>query len=111
MESVLAHLEDAAHALSLGDPPTVFGYCRAAIDALPGNKIQIFDAMPQGKKRDAINDLTKAIGQYLHSGRHVVPNAGGNIAGDLPVDQRDAALALNMTKLLLSQIAGLTLEP
>jgi hypothetical protein len=58
------HLENAARALTLGDPPAVFGYCRAAIDALPGNKTQIFDAMPEGKKRDAINSLTKQIGQY-----------------------------------------------
>jgi hypothetical protein len=106
----LEHLEDAARALTLGDPPAVFGYCRAAIDALPGDKTQIFDAMPEGKKRDAINTLTKEIGIYLHSGRHVVPNTGGHIAGDFPVDQRDAAFVLNMTKLLLSQIVALTLE-
>jgi len=39
----------------------------------------------------------------------VVPNAGGELAGEFPVDSRDALFAYNMTKLLLSQIASLTL--
>jgi hypothetical protein len=109
--SSLDHLESAARALTMGQPPAVFGFCRAAIDALPGDKTEIFAAIPGGKKRDAIDELTKAIGKYLHSGRHVVPNTGGQEAGEFPVDQRDAAFVLNMTKLLLSQIAGLTLTP
>ena len=29
--------------------------------------------MPQGKEREAIDELTKSIGKYIHSGRHVVP--------------------------------------
>src|SRR5712691_708401 len=102
-QAALGHLDEAARALTLGDPPAVFGYCRAAIDALLGAKTQIFAAMPEGKKRDAINELTKQIGQYLHSGRHVVPNAGGEQAGEFPISQRDAAFVYNMTKLLLSQ--------
>jgi len=87
----------------------VFGECRAAIDALPGDKTDIFAAMAEGRKRDAINELTKSIGKYIHSGRHVVPNSGGEQAGEFPVDQRDALFAYNTTKLLLSQIASLTL--
>jgi hypothetical protein len=65
--------------------------------------------MTAGKKRDAIDELTKSIGKYIHSGRHVVPNTGGEQAGEFPVDQRDVLFAYNMTKLLLSQIASLTL--
>jgi hypothetical protein len=65
--------------------------------------------MTEGKKRDAIDELTKSIGKYIHSGRNVVPNTGGEQAGEFPVDQRDALFAYNMTKLLLSQIANLTL--
>ena len=67
-------------------PFGVFGECRAAIDALPGDKTDIFAAMPEGKKRDAIDDLTKSVGKYIHSGRHVVPNTGGELAGEFPVD-------------------------
>ena len=108
-KSTLKHMDDALRALVQGNPPGVFGECRAAIDALPGDKTDIFAAMAEGKKRDAINELTKSIGKYIHSGRHVVPNSGGEQAGEFPVDQRDALFAYNTTKLLLSQIASLTL--
>jgi hypothetical protein len=103
-QTSLKHLDEAGRALTAGDPPAVFGYCRAALDALPGAKTKIFDAMPEGKKRDAINELTKQIGIYIHSGRHVEPNGGSEQTGDFPVDQRDAVFVYNMTKLLLSQI-------
>jgi hypothetical protein len=89
----------------------VFGYCRAALDAVPGAKQNIFDAMPVGKKRDAINDLSKRIVEYLHSGRHVVPGTASEQAGELPVDQRDALFVYNMTKLLIAQIYGLVSNP
>jgi hypothetical protein len=110
-QAALGHLDAAGRALTQADPPAVFGHCRAALDALPGAKTRIFDAMPDGKKREAIDELTKRIGAYLHSGRHVEPNTGGQQAGEFPVDQRDAAFAYNMTKLLLSQIYGLILAP
>lgn len=109
--AALGHLDQAGRALTQADPPAVFGHCRAALDALPGAKTNIFDAMPEGKKRDAINELTKQLGVYIHSGRHIEPNAEGQQAGEFPVDQRDALFAYNMTKLLLSQIAGLTMTP
>jgi hypothetical protein len=53
----LNHLAEAHRALTNGNPPAVFGRCRAAIDALPGNKVKIFDSMPAGCKRDAIDNL------------------------------------------------------
>jgi hypothetical protein len=105
----LKHMNEALRALVQGNPPGVFGACRGAIDALPGDKTDIFAAMPVGKKRDAIDDLAKSIGKYIHSGRHVVPNTGSEQAGEFPVDQRDAVFVYNMTSLLLSQIASLTL--
>jgi hypothetical protein len=80
----LTHLDNAGRAVAQGDPPAVFWYCRAAIDALPGAKTDIFAAMPEGKKRDAINDLTKRIGEYVHSGRHVTPNSGGQKGWRVP---------------------------
>jgi hypothetical protein len=110
-QATLGHMNDALRALVQGNPPTVFGSCRAAIDALPGAKTKIFDGMPEGPKRNAIDELTKRIGEYIHSGRHVVPNSGGAQAGEFPVDGRDAVFVYNMTKLLLSHIASLMLRP
>lgn len=110
-KATLDHLDAAANGVVNANPPLVFAECRAAIDALPGDKTEIFAAMPDGKKKDAIDALTKAVGQYLHSGRHVVPNSGGQLAGEFPVDQRDAVFAYNATRLLLSHVAGLTLSP
>lgn len=110
-ESTLGHMNEALRALVQGNAPGVFGECRAAIDALPGDKTDIFAAMSAGKKRDAIDELTKSVGKYVHSGRHVVPNTGGEQAGEFPVNQCDAVFVYNMTKLLLSQIASLTLTP
>lgn len=108
-DAALRHMDEALRSLVQGNPPGVFGACRAAVDALPGNKTGIFNAMPEGKKREAIDDLTKQIGKYIHSGRHVVPNTGGEQAGEFPVDKQDALFVYNMTKLLLSHIASLTL--
>jgi hypothetical protein len=110
-KATLSHLDEVARAIVQPSPSGAFGACRAAIDALPGAKTAIFDAMPEGKKRDAVDDLAKAIGKYIHSGRHVVPNGDGEQAGEFPVDQRDAVFAQNLTKLLLSHIASLTLRP
>jgi hypothetical protein len=110
-DATLRRMDEALRAIVQGNPAGVFAGCRAAVDALPGDKTDIFAAMPSGVKRDAINELTRSIGKYIHSGRHVVPNAGGEQAGEFPVDQRDAVFVYNMTKLLLSHIASLTLTP
>jgi hypothetical protein len=40
-----------------------------------------------------------------------MPNTGGGLAGEFPVDQGDATFVYNMTKLLLSHVASLTLTP
>jgi hypothetical protein len=110
-KSTLDHLDQAARAITQADPPAVFGHCRAALDAVPGAKVNIFDAMPEGKKRDAINELTKRIGEYIHSGRHVVPGTASEQADEFPVDQRDVLFVHSMTKLLISQIHGLMAAP
>jgi hypothetical protein len=109
-EATLEHLAEARRALVAGDPPAVFGRCRAAIDALPGAKKGIFEGLPDDGRREEIDNLTKALGTYLHSGRHVVPGTGDIDPGRFPVDHRDAVLAYNTTSLMLSHIAGLTLE-
>jgi hypothetical protein len=67
--------------------------------------------MIEGKKRDAINELTKRIGEYIHSGRHVVPGSRTAQTGEFPVDQRDALFVYNMTKLLITQICALVSTP
>lgn len=108
--AALDHLKEARRALTSGNPPAVFGRCRAAIDALPGDKTKIFEVMAIGHKRDEIDALTRAIGRYIHSGRHVLPGSAEERAGEFPVDQRDAVFAYNMTALLLSHIAGLVVD-
>jgi hypothetical protein len=107
--AALGHLASAQKSLTNGNPPAVFGFCRAALDSLPGAKKDIFKAMPEGKKREEIDQLTKAIGEYIHSGRHVVPGSGGEEAGEFPVDQGDAMFVVNLTTLLVSRIGGLVL--
>lgn len=47
-QPVLGHLAQAERALTQLDPPAVFGHCRAALDAIPGAKKNIFDAMTAG---------------------------------------------------------------
>jgi hypothetical protein len=75
----------ALRALVQGNPPGVFGECRAAIDALPGDKTDIFAAMPEGKKHDAIDDLMKSVGKDIHSGKHVVPIRAASWQGSSPL--------------------------
>jgi len=55
---------------------------------------------PRTLRRAKINALAKALGDYLHSGRHVAP--GGQQQGDFPVDHRDAAYVLGSTRLLIA---------
>lgn len=90
----------------------------SSVRPLPGgarrgarSKQNIFDTMPEGKKRDAINELTKRTGEYIHSGRHVVPGTASEQGGEFPVDQRDALFVYNTTKLLITQIYGLVSHP
>ena len=104
----LERLDDAAQALARGDHPQVFSQCRGALDALPGNKTAIFATMPDGARRSAIDALTRSVGAYLHSGRHVVPDGGGEMEGDFPVQASDATFAYRLTQLLMSHIARLT---
>lgn len=104
----LMRLDDAARALARGDHRQVFSQCRGALDALPGDKTAIFATMPDGARRSAINALTRSVGGYLHSGRHVVPDGGGEMEGDFPVQASDATFAYRLTQLLMSHIARLT---
>jgi hypothetical protein len=105
--AALEHLAEAEKALTVGDSAAVFGRCRAALDALPGAKTAIFDSMAVGPRREAIDELTKAIGKHHHTGRHVAPS--GEQVGTFPVTREDAAFVYDLTRLLLSHIACVTL--
>ncbi len=97
-------LRDAEQALTAGDEPGVFMHCRGAVDALPGSPKNIFDALSDPREAAALDELVKAAGAYLHRGRHV--DRSGTQQGDFPVTGRDARFALNLTKVLISHVAG-----
>jgi hypothetical protein len=92
-------LGQAEKAFVLGDDAAVFLHLRGALDALPGAKKNIFDDLPE-PRRKYVDDLTKRIGEFLHEGRHVVDIKDG-IKG-FPVNHIDARFALNLMRVLLS---------
>jgi hypothetical protein len=104
--TVNGHLAKADEAFVISDDSAVFHHLRAALDALPGAKTHIFDTLSghQSKEWDA---LTKAIGRYLHFGRHVDTDDDkcDCAAGTFPVNHQDAACALDLVKVLLSHIS------
>jgi hypothetical protein len=97
-------LKSAERALTAGDEPGVFLYCRGAIDALPGSPQKIFDGLTDAGEAKTLDELVRAAGAYLHRGRHV--ERSGAQQGDFPVTGRDARFALNLTKVLISHVAG-----
>jgi hypothetical protein len=96
-------LKRAERALTSGDEPGVFLYCRGAIDALPGSPKKIFDGLANDREAKTLDDLVLAAGNYLHRGRHV--ERSGDQQGDFPVTSRDARFALNLTKVVISHAA------
>jgi len=97
--AVNALLAKAERAYALGDDPAVFLHLRGAVDALPGAKTAIFDGLPE-PQRNYVNNLAKALGTYLHAGRHIADLAGGEPG--FPVDHTDARFAMNLVQVLLS---------
>jgi hypothetical protein len=100
--STLVLVEEAEKAYALGDDPGVFTKLRGALDALPGAKKNIVDALPE-PRRAAIDALLLAVGNYLHSGRHVAVD--GEAAGTFPVNRIDADAAISLMRVLLSYIS------
>lgn len=82
-----------------GNDPEVFLQCRGAFESLAGAPKNIFDSIPDEDKRQAINDLTKQLGDFLHRGRHAESEKG------FLVTRHDAELALSMTKVVLTYIS------
>lgn len=104
-QNSLALLAKAEEAYAKGDDASAFLHLRGIIDALPGAKKHIFDAIPE-PKRGTVDQLLKAFGDYLHAGRHIA--ATGPHQGTFPVDHLDAAFAIAACKTFLSY-ASLTL--
>lgn len=103
--AAVRHVAAAEKAIATGDDAAVFFHCRGAWDALPGDKVAIFDVILDTKKRARVDELGKRFGGFLHAGRHVA--ADGSQEGEFPVDHRDAEFALNMTKLFVGYISRL----
>ncbi|MCI2975458.1 MAG: hypothetical protein MP439_05205 [Ferrimicrobium sp.] len=97
------HLVDAERAYATGDDPTVFGRLRAALDSLPGSKTSILAGISDTDKREDLDALLKQAGKFLHNGRHV--SAEGTQQGTFPVDHLDAALAIDLMRVLFSHLS------
>jgi hypothetical protein len=99
----VGHLKNAEKAYAAGDDPGVFQYLRGWLDALPGAKKHILDAISDEKKRKDLDQLLTKAGEFLHNGRHVA--ADGTEAGEFPVNRLDAAFALDLMRVLLSHLS------
>ncbi len=96
-------LHDADRAYATGDDAAVFVYLRGALDALPGAKKRIVEAVADESKREALDALLKQAGVFLHRGRHVAET--GEQAGTFSVDHSDSAFALDLMRVLLSHLS------
>lgn len=98
----LALLNEAEKAYALGDDSGVFAKLRGALDALPGAKQKIVDALPE-PRRTEVNALLLAVGEYLHHGRHIATK--GEEAGTFPVNRIDADAAISMVRVMFSYVS------
>ena len=101
----VARVRDAERSYVLGDDASVLAHCRGAIEAMPGYPNGLVQGIENGRKRAEADRLVRQVGLFLHLGRHV--DMAGDDVGDYPVDHRDALLALNMTRLIISYLAAL----
>ncbi len=99
----LNHLRAAERSFAIGDDPSVFLHCRAAVEALPGYPTRILEPLANRNEATKLDALLKKAGAYLHVGRH--PADDGDRQGEFPVDHGDAGFALSLTRLLLSHVA------
>jgi hypothetical protein len=100
LRAAVSQIAEAERAYANGNDPAVFLHCRAAIDALPGAKQEIFASLPDKQEAEALNNLMLQAGRYFHLGRHVATE--GEEQGTFPIDHRDARFALNLVKLLIA---------
>jgi hypothetical protein len=104
-ENALTHLAQAEQQFALGNDPGVFHNCRAAFEALEGFPKNIFAAVEDDKKREAVDTLLQTAQAFFHSGRHV--SKAGPQEGLFPVDHRDAEFALVLARAFVIYIAKL----
>lgn len=97
--SSIALLDKAEKAFTQGDDASVFSHLLGVLNAFPGAKQKIFDDLPKRQKA-YIDELTKSIVVFLHSGRHVSELTNGEVG--FPVDHIDARFAINLVRVLLS---------
>lgn len=102
LKATIDQLRRAERAYAGHDDPAVFLYCRAAIDALPGAKQDIFASLGDRDEAQLLDELTRQAGRYMHRGRHVADD--GEQDARFPVDHHDARFALNLTKILIAHI-------
>lgn len=103
-EKSVQQLQQAERQYALGNDPSVFLHCKGAIEALPGWPKNIFDPLADKTKAEYLDDLVLKAKNYLDHGRHVAQS--GEQEGEFPVDHREAAFALSLTKILLSETAA-----
>jgi len=104
-EKALVHLKNAEEQFGLGDDPGVFQNCRAAFESLKGFPKNVFAAVEDDKKREAVDTLLETAQRFFHSGRHV--SKAGPQEGLFPVDHRDAEFALVLARAFMTYIAKL----
>jgi hypothetical protein len=95
-------LDEAEKAYAIGDDAGVFAKLRGAIEALPGAKQHIVDALPE-PRRAAVDTLLREVGEYLHHGRHVATE--GPDAGAFPVNRIDADAAISLVRVMFSYVS------
>ena len=97
------HLQSAEQSYTAGDDAGVFARLRNALDALPGAKQEICEGIRDDRKRKALDELLKQVGEYLHLGRHV--SNSGPESGRVPVDHVDAGFAIDLVRTVLSHLS------
>jgi hypothetical protein len=100
LQAAISQIKEAERAYANDNDPAVFLHCRAAIDALPGAKQDIFAGLANREEAALLDGLMLTAGKYFHHGRHVATE--GDEQGFFPVDHRDARFALNLAKLLIA---------
>ena len=103
--AAVQHLQNAERSYTVGDDAAVFAQLRNALDALPGAKQEICNGIRDDRKRRAVDDLLKQVGEYLHLGRHV--SASGPESGRVPVDHVDAGFAIDLVRTVLSHLSSI----
>jgi hypothetical protein len=104
LTQALARLAEAERAYSVGDDSKVFFACRRMIEALPGYPSDLFPKVNPNRKRKALGHLYMEAGEFFRVGRHV--GKSGPQGSDIPVDHRDAGLALGLARGLLSYLSS-----